>query len=431
MAPHSSTLAWKIPWMEEPGRLYSPWGRRRVGHNLATNTFNIFNIYILIFCIKFEICEALFLEIFFLSPAFGGLYIIEPLEVALVQSLSRVWLFAAPWTAARQASLSITNSWSLLRLMSFESVMPSNHLSLCLPLLLLPSVFSSIRVFSNELALCIRWPKYWSFSFSISSSNEYSGLIYFRIDWFDLLAVKGTLKNLLQHHSSKASVLRLSAFFMVQHSHPYMNTGETIPLTIWTFVGKMMSLVFNMLYRFVIAFLPRSKCLLISWLQSLSAVILEPKKIVYHCFHFFLIYLPWGDGNRCHDLRFWMLSFKSAFSLSSFTFKKRLFSSSSLSAYRRLLIFFLAILIPVCESSSLAFLMMYSAYKLNKQGDNIQPWCTPFPIWNQSVVPCPVLTIASWHTYRFLRRQVRWSGIPIFVRIFHHLLWSTQSKALT
>ena len=161
--------------------------------------------------------------------------------------------------------MSITNSRSLLKLMSIESVMPSNHLIFCCPLLFLPSVFPSIRVFSNELALHIRWSKYWSFSFSISPSNEYSGLISFRIDWFDLLAGQGTLKSLLQHHRSKASILRHSAFFMVQLSHPYMTTGKTIDLTRRTIVGKVMSLIFNMLSRLVIAFLPRSKCLLISW----------------------------------------------------------------------------------------------------------------------------------------------------------------------
>ena len=157
--------------------------------------------------------------------------------------------------------------------------MPSNHLILCCPIHLLSSVFPSIRAFSNESILHIRWPKHWSFSFSISPPNEYSGLISFRIDRFNLLAVQGTLKSLLQHHSSKASVLWHSAFFMVQLSHPYMTTGKTIALTRWTFVGKVMSLLFNMLSRLVIAFLPRSKCLLISWLQSPSAVILEPKKI--------------------------------------------------------------------------------------------------------------------------------------------------------
>ena len=157
--------------------------------------------------------------------------------------------------------------------------MPSNHLILCRSLLLLPSFFPSIRVFSNESVLRIRWPKYWTFSFSISPSNEYSGLISFRIDWLDLLAVQGTLKSLLQHHSSKASVLPCSAFFMVQPSHPYMTSGKTIDLTRWTFVGKEMCLLFYMLSRLVIAFLTRSKHLLISWFQSPSAVILEPKKI--------------------------------------------------------------------------------------------------------------------------------------------------------
>ena len=162
--------------------------------------------------------------------------------------------------------------------MSIESVTPSNHLILCWPLFLLPSIFPSIRVFSNETILCIRWPKYWNFSFSISPSNEYSGLISFRMDWLDLLAVQGTLKSLCQHHSSKASVLQCSAFFIVQLSHPHMTTGKTIALTRWTFVGKVMSLLFNNLSRLVIRFLPRSKCLLISWLQSPSAVILEPPK---------------------------------------------------------------------------------------------------------------------------------------------------------
>ena len=164
------------------------------------------------------------------------------------------------WTAACQASLSFTISWSLLKLVSIESVMPSNHLILCHPLLLLPSIFPSIRVFSSELALHIRWPKYWSFSFSISPPQEYSGLIFFRIDWFDFLAVQGILKSLLQHHSLKASI-------KVQLAHPYMTTGKTIALTIWTFVGEVMSLLFNILSRFVIAFLPRSKNLLISRLQ--------------------------------------------------------------------------------------------------------------------------------------------------------------------
>ena len=222
-------------------------------------------------------------------------------RVSSVQSLSRVRLFVTPWTAARQASMSITNSRSSLKLMSIESVMPSSHLILCRPLLL-PSIFPSIRVFSSKSALCIRWPKNWSFSFSISPSSEYIGLISFRMDWLDLLAVQGTLKSLLQHHSSKASILWHSAFFIVQLSHPYMTTGKTIALTRQTFIGKVMSLLFNRLSTLVITFLPRSKCLLISWLQSPSAVILEPEKIVCHCESTFPIYFPWSDGTRCHDL---------------------------------------------------------------------------------------------------------------------------------
>ena len=184
-----------------------------------------------------------------------------------------------PWTAARQDSLSITNSWSLLKLVSIDLLMPSNHLILCCPLVLLSSTFPSIKVFSNESVLCIRWPKYQSFGLSISPSNEYSGLISFRMDLLDLLAVQGTLKSLLQHHSSKASILQHSAFFLVQLSHPYMTTGKTIALIKWTFVGKVMSLLFNMLSTLVITFLLRSKRLLISWLQSPSTMILEPKKI--------------------------------------------------------------------------------------------------------------------------------------------------------
>ena len=183
---------------------------------------------------------------------------------------------AIPWTAACQASLSITNPWSLPKLMSTESVMPSNHLIFCHSLLLVPSIFPSFRVFQMNH---IRWPKYWSFSFSISPFSEYSGLISFRMDWLDLLAVQGTLKSLLQYHTSNASILRHSAFFTIQLSHPYMATGKIIALTRQTFVGKVMSLLFNKLSRLVIAFLPRSKRLLISWLQSPCAVILEPPEI--------------------------------------------------------------------------------------------------------------------------------------------------------
>ena len=209
------------------------------------------------------------------------------------------------WTVACQASLSITNSQSLLKLMSIKSVTPSNCLIFCHLLLLLPSVFPSIRVFSNKSVLPIRWPKYWSFSFSISLSSEYSGLISFRIDWFDLPAGQGTLKRLLQHHSSKASIRRCSAFFIVQLSHPYTTTGKTLALIGRTFVRKVMSLLFNMLSRLVIAFLSRSKRLLISWLQWFWS----PKKIVSHCYHCFPIYLPWSDGTGCHDLSFLNVEF--------------------------------------------------------------------------------------------------------------------------
>ena len=250
-----------------------------------------------------------------------------------------------------------------------DAIQPSHPLSSHSPAFNLPS----IRVFSNESVLRIRWPNYWSFIFSINPSNEYSGLISSRMDWLDLLAVQGTLKSLLQHHSSKASILQHSDFFIVQLSHPYMTTGKTTALTRWTFVGKEMSLLFNMLSRLVTTFLPRSKHLLISWLQSPSAVVLEPQKIK----------LATVSPSICHEvmgpdamiLVFWMLNFKPTFSLSSFTFIKRLFSSSLLSAisvvacaYLRLLIFLPAILIPACASSSPALIMMYSEYNLNKQG---------------------------------------------------------------
>ena len=267
--------------------------------------------------------------------------------------------------------------------------MPTNHLILCRPLLLLPSNFPSIRVFSNESALCIRWSRYWSFSFNICPSNENWGLISFRMDCLDLLAVQGTLKSLLQHHSSKASILQHSGLFTVQHSHPYMTTGKTIALTRWTFVDKVMSLLFNMLSRLVITFLPRSKRLLISWLQSPSAVILEPPKIKPYT-------LSTVSPSICHEvmgsdamiLVFLMLNFKPNFSLSSFIFIKRLFSFSSLSAikvvssaYLRLLIFLPEVLIqlelhPICTSTSslsssylqfLTFLLLIATF----------PWVKP------------------------------------------------------
>ena len=268
-----------------------------------------------------------------------------------------------PWTAALQASLSITNSRSFLKLMSIESVMPSTRLILCHPLLLLPPIPPSIRVFSSKSTLHMRWPKYWSFSFNISPSNEHPGLISFRMDWLNLLAVQGTLK------SSPTPQFKSINFSLLNFLYSP-------------------SLLCNMQSRLVITFLSRSKCLLISWLQSPSAVILEPpKNKVWDCFHCLPIYFPWSDGTRCHNLSFLNVSFKPTFSLSSFTFIKRLFSSSSLSAirvvssaYLRSLIFLPAILISACASSSPAFLMMYSAYRLNKQGDNIQHWRTPFPI---------------------------------------------------
>ena len=224
-----------------------------------------------------------------------------------VQLLSHVWLFATPWTAACQASLSITNFQSLLKPMFIK--LPSNHLIFCCPFLLLPSIFPSIRVFSNESVLCIRWPKYWSFSFSISSSNEYSGLISFRMDWLDLLAVQGTLKTLHHHQSSKASILQWSAFFIVQLSHPHRTTGKTTALLRWTFVGKVMSLLFNILSRLVLAFLPRSKHLNFMAAVTICSDFAAPKNKISHCFHFFPIYLPWNDGIRCHDLSFLNVEF--------------------------------------------------------------------------------------------------------------------------
>ena len=245
----------------------------------------------------------------------------------VVQSLSCVQLFATPWTAACQASLSFTISWSLLKLKTLKSVMSSNHPILCRPLLFLPSIFPSIRIFSNELTLYVRWPKYWSFT--ISPSSEHSGLISFRIGWFDLFGVQGTLKNLLQHHCLKVSILWCSAFFMVQLSYLYMTTGKTIALTIRTFVGKVMSLLFNVLSRVFIAFV-----------STFSPYIWH--KVT---------------GPDAMMLVFWMLSFKPAFPLSFFTLIKTLFNSSSPSAirmtspaYLRLLIFLPEITILGCES---------------------------------------------------------------------------------
>ena len=252
--------------------------------------------------------------------------------------------------------------------MSIELVMSSNHIILCHPLLLLlPSIFPSIRVFSRESVLCIRWPKYWSFSISISPFKEYSELISFRTDWLDLLAVQGTLQSLLQHHSSKASILQCSAFFIVQFLHPYMTTGKTIALTRRTFVSKVVSLLFNMLSRLVMAFLPRRKLLNFMAAVTICSDFGTQENKVYHCFHCFPSICHEVMGPDAIILVFWMLVFNPTFSLSSFTFIRRLISSSSLSAtrvvtsaYLRLLIFLLAILIPVYASSSPAFHMMYS-----------------------------------------------------------------------
>ena len=256
-----------------------------------------------------------------------GLHLIQcrwsVVQFSSVQSLSHVGLFATPWITACQASLSITNYRSLPKPMPIKSVMPSSHLILCCTLLLLPPIPPSIRVFSNESTLLTRWPKYWSFSFSISPSNEHPGLISFRMEWLDLLAVQGTLKSLLQHHNSKASILLCSAFFTVQLSHPYMTTGKTIALTRQTFAGKVMSLLLNMLSRLVIAFLSKSKCLLISWLQSPSAVILEPKKIKSLTVSIVSLSISHEVmGPDAMILVFWMLSFKPTFH-SPLTFIKR------------------------------------------------------------------------------------------------------------
>ena len=254
MATHSSTLAWKSPWTEEPGRLQ----------------FMDFN--------ESHIAEQLHFHFQTISQSqFSSVQSLSSFQFSSVAQSCPI--LCNPMNHSTPGSLSITNSRSSLILMSIESVMPSSHLILCRPRLLLPPIPPSIRVFSNESALSMKWPKYWSFSFSIIPSKEVPGLISFRMDWLDLLAVQGTLKSLLQHHSPKASILQRSAFFTVQLSHPYMTTGKTIALTRRTFVGKVVSLLLNMLSRLVITFLPRSKCLLISWLQSPSAVILEPRKI--------------------------------------------------------------------------------------------------------------------------------------------------------
>ena len=231
--------------------------------------------------------------LFFLA----SLMSIALIAVAFVQPPSHVQLFVSPWTTAHQASLSITNSWSLPKFMSIALVMPSSHRILCCPLPLLPSIFPSITDFSNELAVHIRWPKYWSFSFSISPSNEYSGLISLKIDWFDLLAIQGTFKSLLQHQSLKASILWCSALFTVQLSQLYMTTGKTIALTIRTFVDRVMSLLFNTLSRFIIAFLPRSTHIYVI-LPHIFIISLTPLEyILLEFMNVYLFYLLLQDNN--------------------------------------------------------------------------------------------------------------------------------------
>ena len=344
-------------------------------------------------------------------------------------------LWPMDYSAPGQASLSFTISRSLLKLMSIESVMPSNHLILCRPLLLRLQSFPA----SGSFLMSQLFPSLGQSTTALASASVLPMNIQ---DWFHLGFISLQSKGLSRVFSNTTvqkhqSFIAQPSLWSSSHIQTWL-LEKTIALTTRTFVGKVVSLLFNMLSRFVIAFLSRSKCLLISWVQSPSAMILEPKKIKS-------VTVSTVSPSICHEamgpdamiIVFWMLNFKPTFSLSSFTFIKRLFSSSSFSAirvvsssYLRLLIFLLAILIPACASSSLAFCMMYFAHKLNNQGDNIPPWCTPFPIWNQSIVPCLVLTAASWPAYRFLRRQVRWSGTPISFRIFHSLLWYTQSKAL-
>jgi len=310
------------------------------------------------------------------------------------------------------------------KFISIELVIPSNYLILSHPLLLLPSVFPSIRVFSSQLALGMRGQ-------SIGASASASVLPMCIQGWFPL-GLTGLIsllsKGLLRVFSS--TTIWDHKFLGVQPSYGPTLTSihdywKDHSLDYMDLVSKMMPLHSNILSRFVITFLLRSKNLFTSWLQSPSIVILEPKKIKSVTISTFSPSVSHKGWDWILFLAFWMLSFKPTFLLSSFTLIKRLFISSSLSAirvvssaYLKLLLFLPAILIPACDSPSLAFSMMYSAYKWNKQSDNIQPWCTPFPIWNQSVVPCPHLTIASWLTYRFLRRQVRWSVIHILFKKF-------------
>ena len=367
--------------------------------------------------------------------AWGLLQVISN-QFSSVQLLSHVQLFVTSWTEARQASCpsqtpracsnSCPLSWWCHPVIS----------SFVVPFSSCPQSFPASGSFPMSQLFA-------SGGQSIGVSASASVLPMQIQDWFPLglpsliaLQSKGC-SSLLQHHSSKASIFQHSTCFIVQLSYPYMTTGKTIALTRWTFVNKVMPLLFNMLSMFVIAFLPRCKSLNFMAAVTISSDFGAQKNKVCHCFRYFPSICHEVMGLDAMILVFWMLSFKPTFSLFSFTFIKRLFSSSLLSAirvvssaYLRLLIFLLAFLISACVSSSLAFPMIYSAYKLNKLGDNVQPWHTTFPIWNQSVIPYLVLTAVSWPAYRFLRRQVWWSGIPISWRIFHSFSWPTQPRAL-
>ena len=349
------------------------------------------------------------------------------------QLLSHVRLFVTPWTATHRASLSLTVSQSLIKLTSVDSVKPSNHLILCLPLLLLPSIFPSIRVFSNESALGIKWPKYWNFSFSISPSNEYSA-------WFPL-GLTGLISLLSKGLSRvfSSTTVQNHHFFspLSLWSNYHIRTWLLEKSQIWWYgplLAEWCRCSSNMLYRFVIAFLPRSKCLLISWLQSPPAVTLEPKKRKF-------VIASIVSPSICHEVMgpdAMNLVFQSWVLTQLFTFffhlhQEAVCGSSLLSAIRMVPSYIWGYWYfskQACASSSPAFRMMYSECKLNQRGDNIQHWHTPFSILIQSFVPRPLLHVASWSADTFPRRQVRWSDTFISLRIFHSLLWSTKSKAL-
>ena len=419
------------------GQGVKPYSESGVGRGRGQKIFDKQPWYTMVCSLGCQIFPAFISQVKFLNlPIWEKIWRFYPDIVVVVQLLSCVWLLVIPWTAACQTSLPVcpslsprvcSNSCPLSRWWHPTISSSVTHFSYS-------QYFPASRFFPvRQIFLSGSQSIGASASASIGPSTEYEGLISFRIDWFDLLAVQGTLKRIFQDYNLKASILWCSTFFMVHLSHLCMTTGKTIVLTIWTFVGKVISLLFNMLSRVVITFLLRINHLLISWLQSPSALILEPKKIKF-------VTVSLNFSSVCHEVMgpdamifvFWMVSFKPAFPLSSFTFIKRLFSFSWLSAikvvsstYLRSLIFLPAIFIPTCASSSSAFSMMYSTYKLNKQGDSIQTWCCPFPILNPCVVPCAVLTVAAWPAYMFLRRWVRWSDISISLRIFQFVVIHT------